>query len=196
MAVPDAFRITPHKFTDSRGNFYESFRHGELAEEIGRPIPITQVNYSVSRKNTLRGLHGTLLASGQAKIVCCVRGAVLDIVVDLRTGSPTYGVYEANRLDAESGDTVFVAEGLVHGFLALTDDTCVSYLCSTEFVPGTQLDIDPFDPELNLPWDLPDAPLMSAKDAGAMSVAQARETGLLPDYEACLAYYAALRGTS
>lgn len=193
MAVPDAFRITPHKFTDKRGNFYESFRHDTLAEAVGRPVPVAQVNYSVSRKSTLRGLHGTLLPPGQAKVVCCVRGAVLDIVVDLRIGSPTFGVHETSRLDAESGECVFVAEGLVHGFLALTDDTCVSYLCSTQFVPGTQLDIDPFDPELDLPWALTEEPVMSAKDSGAVSVKHARDAGLLPDYEACVAHYAALR---
>ncbi|AXI80321.1 dTDP-4-keto-6-deoxy-D-glucose epimerase [Peterkaempfera bronchialis] len=194
MAVPDAFRITPHKLTDLRGNFYESFRSDRLAEELGRPFPVAQVNYSVSRKGTLRGLHGTLLPPGQAKIVCCVRGAVLDIVVDLRLGSPAFGVHEVNWLDADSGDTVFVAEGLVHGFLALADDTCISYLCSTEFVPGTQLDIDPFDAELALPWQLTEEPVMSAKDSGALSVAQARDAGLLADYDACLAHYASLRG--
>ncbi|WP_079102240.1 dTDP-4-dehydrorhamnose 3,5-epimerase family protein [Streptomyces sp. TP-A0356] len=193
MAVPDAFHITPYKHRDARGSFYESFRRDKLAAEIGRPVPVAQVNYSVSRKQVLRGLHGTLLPPGQAKVVCVVRGAVLDIVVDLRLGSPTYGVHEANWLDAESGETLFVAEGLVHGFLALTDDTCVSYLCSTEFVPGTQLDIDPFDAELDLPWGLSEAPLMSAKDASAVSVAAAREAGLLPRYEDCLTHYEALR---
>lgn len=196
MAVPDAFHITPHKHGDVRGNFYESFRHDKLAAEIGRPVPVVQVNYSVSRRSTLRGLHGTLLPPGQAKVVCVVRGAVLDIVVDLRIGSPTFGVHEANRMTAESGDTVFVAEGLVHGFLALTDDTCVSYLCSTEFVPGTQIDIDPFDAELDLPWKLSETPLMSHKDSAAVSVATARKAGWLPSYEDCLAHYAALRGTA
>ncbi|MEU3985438.1 dTDP-4-dehydrorhamnose 3,5-epimerase family protein [Streptomyces sp. NPDC026672] len=193
MAVPDAFHITPHKIGDLRGNFYESFRHDRLAEEIGRPVPVVQVNFSVSRKSTLRGLHGTLLPPGQAKVVGVVRGAVLDIVVDLRLGSPTFGVHEVNHIDAESGDTLFVAEGLVHGFLALTDDTCVSYLCSTEFVPGTQIDIDPFDRELDLPWGLSEAPLMSTKDSSAVSVAAARDAGRLPTYEDCLAHYAALR---
>lgn len=193
MAVPDAYHITPHQFLDERGSFYESFRHDRLAEEIGRPVPVAQVNYSVSRRRTLRGLHGTLLPPGQAKVVCVVRGAVLDIVVDLRVGSPTWGVHEANWMSAESGEALFVAEGLVHGFLALTDDTCVSYLCSTEFVPGTQVDIDPLDPELALPWGLTETPLMSVKDSSAMTVAQARDTGLLADYEDCLTHYAALR---
>ncbi|MDX3588500.1 dTDP-4-dehydrorhamnose 3,5-epimerase family protein [Streptomyces europaeiscabiei] len=193
MAVPDAYHITPHQFRDERGSFYESFRHDRLAAEIGRPVPVAQVNYSVSRRRTLRGLHGTLLPPGQAKVVCVVRGAVLDIVVDLRVGSPTWGVHEANWMSAESGEALFVAEGLVHGFLALTDDTCVSYLCSTEFVPGTQVDIDPLDPELALPWGLTETPLMSVKDSSAMTVAQARETGLLAGYEDCLTHYAALR---
>ncbi|MEV5431943.1 dTDP-4-dehydrorhamnose 3,5-epimerase family protein [Streptomyces sp. NPDC052701] len=193
MAVPDAYHVTPLKHRDARGCFYESFRHGRLAEEIGRPVPVAQVNYSVSRRGVLRGLHGTLLPPGQAKVVSVVRGAVLDIVVDLRVGSPAYGAHEANWLDAESGEALFVAEGLVHGFLALTDDTCVSYLCSTEFVPGTQLDIDPLDAELDLPWGLSEAPLMSQKDASAISVREARRAGLLPRYEDCLAHYRSLR---
>jgi NDP-hexose 3,5-(Or5-) epimerase len=193
MAVPDAYHITPHHFRDERGSFYESFRCDRLADEIGRPVSVAQVNYSVSRRSTLRGLHGTLLSPGQAKVVCVVRGTVLDIVVDLRVGSPTWGVYETNWLSAESGETLFVAEGLMHGFLALTDDTCVSYLCSTEFVPGTQVDVDPFDPELALPWSLSETPLMSVKDSSAISVAKARDTGLLARYEDCLAYYEALR---
>ncbi|MGW6294042.1 dTDP-4-dehydrorhamnose 3,5-epimerase family protein [Streptomyces sp. NPDC055058] len=193
MAVPDAYHITPRRHRDERGSFYESFRADRLAGEIGRPVPVAQVNYSVSRRSTLRGLHGTLLPPGQAKVVCVVRGAVLDIVVDLRVGSPTWGVHEANRLSAAAGEALFVAEGLVHGFLALTDDTCVSYLCSTEFVPGTQVDIDPFDPELALPWDVSETPLLSEKDASAVSVAGAREAGILARYEDCLAHYEALR---
>ncbi|GAB3963643.1 dTDP-4-dehydrorhamnose 3,5-epimerase [Streptomyces sparsus] len=193
MAVPDAYHITPHRIRDVRGSFHESFRRSRLAEEIGRSVPVAQVNYSVSRRGTLRGLHGTLLPPGQAKVVCVVRGAVLDIVVDLRVGSPTWGVHEANRLDAESGETLFVPEGLVHGFLALTDDTCVSYLCSTEFVPGTQIDLDPFDADLDLPWGLAEEPLMSPKDSSAISVAAAREAGLLARYEDCRAHYAAQR---
>ncbi|MDO0924370.1 dTDP-4-dehydrorhamnose 3,5-epimerase family protein [Streptomyces sp. TG1A-8] len=194
-AVPDAYHITPHKIRDVRGCFYEAFRGDRLAEEIGRPVPVAQVNYSVSRRHTLRGLHGTLLPPGQAKVVSVVRGAVLDIVVDLRVGSPTWGVHEVNWLDGESGEVLFVSEGLVHGFLALTDDTCVSYLCSTEFVPGTQVDINPFDADLDLPWGLADAPLMSDKDSSAISVAEARRTGLLARYEDCLAHYAALRAS-
>ncbi|MFD6620119.1 dTDP-4-dehydrorhamnose 3,5-epimerase family protein [Streptomyces albidoflavus] len=196
MAVPDAYHITPHQLRDERGSFYESFRHDRLAEEIGRAVPVAQVNYSVSRRNTLRGLHGTLLPPGQAKVVSVVRGEALDIVVDLRIGSPTWGVHEVNRLSADAGETLFVAEGLVHGFLALTDDTCVSYLCSTVFVPGTQVDIDPFDPELDLPWGLSETPLMSEKDASAVSVAEAREAGLLARYEDCLTHYEALRAAA
>lgn len=94
-------------------------------------------------------------------------------------------------LGADNGRAVFVAEGLAHGFVALTDDTCISYLCSTEYVPGTQLDLRAFDPELGLPWArwLTGEPVLSEKDAAAPTVGEAAELGLLPTYAQCLSLY-------
>ncbi len=125
---------------------------------------------------------------GQAKLVTCVRGSVRDVVVDLRLGSPEFGTYETTALDAESGRAVYVPEGVVHGFLALTDDACVSYLLSTPHVPGTQIDIDPLDPDLAIAWTA-GAPadlelLLSAKDRAAPGVREAEAAGLLPYWRA------------
>lgn len=200
LAVPDAYRLTPDKITDERGCFYEVLRHEALLDEVGHSFTPRQVNFSVSRRGTLRGIHSVVIPPGQAKFVSCVRGAVLDIVVDIRLGSPTFGVYDTNLLDGDDAVSVYVAEGLGHGFLALTDDACVEYLCSTTFVPGTQFEIDALDAEMALPWlDHPMSttvitrPLMSAKDANAPGLAQVAATGLLPTYTECLDLYAANR---
>jgi NDP-hexose 3,5-(Or5-) epimerase len=192
-AVPDAYRITPRLLPDERGSFHESYRYDVLAAETGHSFLPRQVNYSVSSRNTVRGLHGVSIPPGQAKLVSCVRGVVLDVVVDVRVGSPTFGRHDCTVLDARSGRGVYVAEGLAHGFVALTDDTCISYLCSTEYVPGTQLDLRAFDPELGLPWSkwLTGDPLLSEKDANAITVAEATERGMLPSYEQCRQFYAA-----
>lgn len=178
-AVPGAFVVTPDRIHDERGAFYEGLRVDELAEVTGKPFVPRQVNYSVSRRNTLRGLHSVRKPPGQAKYVTCVRGALRDFVVDLRVGSPTFGAFDRTLLDAESGRSVFIPEGVGHGFLALEDDTCICYVLSTVYVPGTQIDINPFDPDLGLPWDFAEAPLISEKDAKAPTVAEAVAAGVL-----------------
>lgn len=179
-AVPGAYVITPHRHADSRGIFFESLRTDLISEAIGRPFTVRQINYSVSKRNTLRGLHGVLIPPGQAKYVTCVRGAFRDIAVDLRVGSPTFGQATVNLLTAENGVAVHVTEGLGHGFLALTDDTCICYALSTVYVPGTQFEINPLDPDLALPWGFTEPPLLSQKDARAPSLEQARAEGILP----------------
>jgi NDP-hexose 3,5-(Or5-) epimerase len=198
-SLPHVHLLVSKAIEDERGCFFEAFRADMLAEAVGRPVPVVQSNYSVSRRGTLRGLHGTLMPPGQAKVVSCVRGEVLDVVVDIRPGSPTYLQYSANRLTPANGIAVFAAEGLGHAFLALTDDACVNYLCSTAFVPGTQLDLDVMDPVLGLPWErekeragIDFALLRSPKDRAAPTVEEARRAGLLTSYEQCLEYYAAL----
>ncbi len=195
MAVPDAYRVTPKLHTDARGSFHESYSYDELTRSTGHVFAPLQVNYSVSARNTLRGIHGVAIPPGQAKFVTCVRGRLLDVVVDLRLGSPAFGKHDTTLLDASEGTAVYVAEGLVHGFVALTDDACISYLCSTQFVPGTQFEIQPFDPELALPWSegLTGEALLSAKDEQAPTVARAEELGLLAGYKDCLALYDRLR---
>lgn len=189
LAVLDAYRIVPSMLEDARGCFYEALRWDSLLEATGHAFTPRQANYSVSRRGTLRGIHGVRLPPGQAKFVNCVRGAVLDIVVDLRLDSPTFGAHAVNRLDATGGAGVYVAEGLGHGFVALTDDACVGYLCSTTYQPGTPLEINPFDPELGLPWQLTRKPLMSRKDAEAPGLTEAIRAGLLPTYAQCRALY-------
>ncbi|MFD9893908.1 dTDP-4-dehydrorhamnose 3,5-epimerase family protein [Amycolatopsis sp. NPDC059027] len=189
MSIPDAYRITPDPVPDRRGVFLEHWRQSEFTEVTGYPLTIGQINYSVSKKNTIRGIHGTVTPPGQAKLVTCVRGAVLDVLVDLRVGSPTFGRYEITLQEAASGLAVYFAEGLGHAFLTLTDDTCVNYVCSTEYVPGTMVDIQAFDPAIGIPWNLSGEPVMSDKDKVAPTLHEAAEAGLLPTYEACRRIY-------
>ncbi len=182
MSVLDAYRIKPTHLFDRRGTFFEAIRMSELVRKSQHPFVIRQVNYSVSRRNTLRGIHGTQVPPGQAKLVTCVQGAAMDVVVDLRVGSPTFGQFDTTLQEAGSGVGVYLADGLGHAFLALTDDTCMNYLCSEEYVPGTMIDIQALDPELSIPWELDGPPIRSDKDAAAPTLAQALEHGLLPHY--------------
>src|SRR5262249_9001903 len=124
LGIPDAYLIEPEPVADNRGVFYESIRYGALRQISGHELVIRQVNYSVSRRDTMRGIHGTTLPPGQAKLVTCVRGAALDIAVDMRVGSPTFGRFAVTRQDAGSGTAVYLPDGIGHAFQALTDDTC------------------------------------------------------------------------
>jgi NDP-hexose 5-epimerase len=185
MAVPGAYRIEPEPLMDSRGRFYESVKSSALLAGTDWELAVRQVNFSVSRRNTLRGIHGTTVPPGQVKFITCVRGLALDIAVDIRVGSPTFGHYDLTYQSPESGTAVYLPDGIGHAFLALADDTSMCYLCSEEYVPGTMLDIDALDPDLALPWELTEPPIRSAKDAAAPSLAEAAAAGLLPTYEQC-----------
>ncbi|MGP4115178.1 dTDP-4-dehydrorhamnose 3,5-epimerase family protein [Streptomyces sp. 4N509B] len=183
LAVPGAFRFEPRQILDERGSFFEALRTEELSRAVGTAFAARQINFSVSRRNTLRGIHSVTVPPGQAKYVTCVRGALRDIVVDLRLGSPTYGAYDVNLLTPEQGTCVYVPEGVGHGFLTLTDDATICYVLSSAHVPGTQVDINPFDPDLALPWGYTEPPMVSKKDATAPTAAEAAKAGLLTAWQ-------------
>ena len=119
---------------------------------------------------------------------------VLDVVVDIRTGSPTFGAHDAVLLDSEQPRAVFLAEGLGHAFLSLAPVSSVAYLVSTPYAPDREFGIDPLDPDLGLPWPSDVEFELSAKDRQAPSFADARARGLLPTMAQCSARYAQLRG--
>lgn len=181
-AIPGVFVVRPDHLPDPRGVFFEGMRSDEVERETGIPFAVRQINYSVSRRNTLRGIHSVQSPPGQVKYVNCVRGALRDVVVDLRVGSPTFGTHVSTVLDADSGTAVLVPEGVGHGFLSLTDDSTICYALSTVYVPGTQIDIDPLDPELALPWGLTEQPLLSAKDASSPGLAAVLASGVLASW--------------
>jgi dTDP-4-dehydrorhamnose 3,5-epimerase len=196
LGIEGAWVFTPRVHHDDRGAFLEAFQGGEFAADLGYRLEVAQVNCSVSRCGVIRGIHYADVPPGQAKYVTCVSGAVLDVVVDLRAGSPGFGKWEALRLDDESRRAVFLAEGLGHGFMALSDEATVLYLCSTPYAPGREHGVNPLDPAIGIGWPLEaavDGPVLSAKDAAAPTLDEALRAGQLPQYADCIAYAAGLR---
>ncbi|NYV75529.1 dTDP-4-dehydrorhamnose 3,5-epimerase [Streptomyces sp. UH6] len=194
LTIEGTWLLEPKVFPDDRGSFHEWFRGREFREATGYDLSLAQANCSVSRRGVLRGLHFADVPPGQAKYVTCARGAVLDVMVDIRVGSPTFGRWESVRLDEDNRHAVFLAEGIGHAFMALTDDATVLYLCSTGYAPGREHGVHPLDPALGIEWPDGIEPVLSEKDAAAPSLAEARAAGLLPVYEECVAYYEKLRG--
>jgi len=193
LKVPGAWSFTPRQFPDPRGVFLEWFKADALEQALGHWLQVAQANHSVSARGTMRGVHFADVPPSQAKYVYCTRGAVLDVVVDIRVGSPTFGVSDSVLLDDTDRRGIYLSEGLGHAFLALTDDANVTYLCSAPYAPGREHGISPLDPALALPWPDDVEPLLSDKDAAAPTLEQARAQGLLPDWETCQAFYASLR---
>ncbi|MFI7211918.1 dTDP-4-dehydrorhamnose 3,5-epimerase family protein [Micromonospora maritima] len=191
LGIEGAWEVTPRQHGDARGLFLEWYRFDHLADAVGHPLRLAQGNLSVSARGVVRGIHFADVPPGQAKYVTCVRGAVLDVVVDVRVGSPTFGRWEAVRLDDVDRRAVYLGEGLGHGFCALTDDATLSYLCSATYRPAAEHTVHPLDPDLAIDWPA-GTPLLSDRDAAAPSLAEARDAGLLPDYGACRAFTAGL----
>ncbi|WP_200886814.1 dTDP-4-dehydrorhamnose 3,5-epimerase [Phaeacidiphilus oryzae] len=195
LGIEGAWEIIPQQHGDSRGLFMEWYRADHLADAVGHPLRLEQANLSVSARGVVRGVHFADVPPSQAKYVTCVRGAVLDVVVDLRVGSPTYGRWEGVRLDDAERRAVYLAEGLGHGFCALSDEATLTYLCSAGYAPGREHGVHPLDPELAIDWPVEAADrVLSAKDAAAPSLAEAKASGLLPRYEDCVAFTASLDG--
>ncbi len=188
LSIPDAFELTPVIHEDDRGAFFEWFRSDMFAEMTGHRFGLAQANCSVSSAGTLRGIHFAQLPPSQAKYVTCLRGAIFDVVVDIRVGSPTYGRWDAVRLDDENHKAVYLSAGLGHAFLALEDDTVVSYLCDAPYAPGREYAIHPLDPSLSIDWPNtqrggdPVSLMLSEKDDAAPLLADIRASGLLPTY--------------
>jgi dTDP-4-dehydrorhamnose 3,5-epimerase len=192
LSIDGAWEFTPRSFGDDRGVFLEWFKTDVLTEAIGHPLTIAQANQSVSAQGVVRGLHFAAVPPSQAKYVYCTQGAVLDIVVDIRVGSPTFGEWDAVRLDDVDRRAVYVAEGLGHAFMALVDGSAVTYLCSTPYTPSREFGTNPLDAELGLPWPPDITPILSEKDATAPTLREAEAEGLLPTYTACREFYALL----
>ena len=186
MGIHGAFVFTPVRHEDSRGHFQESFKLSGLNEELGLGFRVKQVNQSTSAKGVMRGIHFADNPPGQAKYVSCLKGAIWDVVVDLRTGSPTFGKWEGVEVSAANGKSVLIAEGLGHGFLSLEEGSVVTYLCSEEYNPKTERQINPLDVDLAIDFSGFGAGfgverfLLSEQDQQAQGFTQALEDGLLP----------------
>lgn len=190
LNIPGAYEVTPKQFADDRGVFLEWYRFDRLGEVIGHSLDLRQGNISVSARGVVRGIHFADVPRGQAKYVTVAYGAVLDYVIDIRTGSPTFGQWEAVLLDDVERKAVYLGEGLGHCFVALIDGTTVNYLVSDIHNAPREHGINPLDPEVGLAFP-PEAGelLLSPKDTGAPGLTEAAQAGLLPDYEQTVAYY-------
>ena len=193
LSVPGAWEITPKVYEDSRGGLFEWFTGEAFSEMTGRSFTLRQANCSVSAARVLRGLHFAQLPPSQAKYVTCVKGAVFDVVVDIRVGSPTFGQWDSVLLDDVDHRTAYLSEGLAHGFCALQDDSTVMYLCSTPYTPEREHTISPHDPAIGIRWPFPaDDLVVSDRDAAAPSLDEVRAAGLLPTWDGYTAFTAAL----
>lgn len=193
LGIEGAWTFEPAVFPDDRGSFHEWFRAPDFVAATGHRLPLVQANCSVSRLGTVRGIHFADVPPGQAKYVTCLYGSVLDVTVDIRVGSPTYGKWEAVVLDGATFRTVYLSEGLGHVFMALSDDAVVVYLCSEGYAPAREHGIHPLDPAIGIDWPADVTPLLSPKDSAAPSLAEAERQGLLPSYDECRRYAAQLR---
>ncbi len=192
LSITGAWEILPVQHGDSRGLFLEWYRFDRLTEAVGNPLQLAQANMSVSAHGVVRGLHFADVPPGQAKYVTCVRGAVFDVVVDLRVGSPTFGQWERVVLNDADHNALYIAEGLGHGFCALSDDATLTYLCSQTYAPDREHGVHPLDPDLAIAWPT-GSPVLSDRDAAAPALARAQADGLLPDYQQCLRWTESLR---
>ncbi|MFI9387112.1 dTDP-4-dehydrorhamnose 3,5-epimerase family protein [Kutzneria sp. NPDC052558] len=191
LGIQGVFLVTPTVFPDDRGEFLEMFSLPAFERAVGHPLGVAQVNCSASVRGTVRGLHGIALP-GQARYMTCPAGAMVDIVVDTRTGSPTYGEHVAVELSAANRQALYLAEGLVHGFAPLSELATVVYLCSSTWSPGTAFQINPLDADLALPWPTDVPPVLSAKDQAAPTLREAERLGVLPTWAQCQDRYAEL----
>ncbi|MBR5735975.1 MAG: dTDP-4-dehydrorhamnose 3,5-epimerase [Bacteroidales bacterium] len=157
--------IEPRVFRDGRGYFFESFNARDFADVTGQLPAFVQDNQSGSKRGVLRGLHFQLPPYDQAKLVTVVSGSVLDVAVDLREGSPTYGRYEAVELSGDNHLQLFIPRGFAHGYLVLSDTAVFRYKCDNYYAPGFEGGLAWNDPDIGIEWPLPeDELLLSDKD--------------------------------
>ena len=183
LTIMGSFLSTQKVFPDERGLFREWFRSEEIAT-IDPEFKVRQANYSLSKKSVIRGIHYSLAPEGQAKLVTCASGSIIDVLVDLRVGSPTYLNIEYIELAEDSGKVIYIPTGVGHGFVVISDQASVVYLTSSEYAPEFERSICPTDPELGINWQLPvgQSGIMSAADINGPTLTEAKKSGDLPSF--------------
>ena len=166
LAIAEVYLITPRRFRDARGYFSETYRRDHL-KEAGIDVDFVQDNESLSAcSGTIRGLHYQAPPYAQAKLVRVIAGKVLDVAVDIRTGSPTYGQFVTTTLSAENGEQLFIPEGFAHGFCSMSDNTILAYKVSANYSKAHDQGVLWNDPDLAIPWPVGSADaVLSEKDA-------------------------------
>jgi len=181
LAIDGAWIAESPVWSDKRGFFREWFKSEDVKVATGRDFGIEQANISLSSAGTLRGIHYSIARRGQAKWITCVSGSIQDVIVDIRQDSKTFGQWVDVELKGDSGEAVFVSEGLGHGFLALENNTLVAYLVSTPFSPTDEFEINPLDEKIGIDWRIDRSKLrISEKDRRAPSLAWRLNEGKLP----------------
>jgi dTDP-4-dehydrorhamnose 3,5-epimerase len=181
LCISGSWLITPRRHEDDRGWFQEWFKYSELLNATGYDFSPVQANISQSKRGTIRGIHYSTAAVGQAKLVTVLAGEIDDYVVDLRPTSSTFGQWERIRLSAENGKTVLLSAHLGHAFHALSDNTVVNYLVTAEYNPKAELGITPFCPQLAIDWADTGGFSVAPKDSEAPHLFAQRDAGKLPD---------------
>lgn len=178
--ISGVWTFTPKKFSDSRGEFFEWFQSQTVFENNPKEFNLAQANCSTSKKNVLRGLHFASYPPGQAKYVTCLTGAIFDVFVDIRIGSPTFGKWGSVILDSSNPQMLYLPSGIAHGFMSLEDNSTVIYLCDQTYNSLNEHDINPFDENLKITWPVAESYLQSDKDLNAMSFIEAQK--FMPRY--------------
>lgn len=179
LSVHGAYLTTPVIHRDARGEFCEAFAAPTVSSGRTAGLPLAQLNTSWSRRGTLRGLHVSISTGGQAKLVHCSVGSIFDIIVDLRSDSPSFGQHAACTLDSQNRASLLIPPGVAHGFLALADATVV-YACTALHDPASERTLDALDVELDLPWPAVEPLIRSTRDLEAPSWREAQIEGWLP----------------
>ena len=181
LSISGAYLITHNVFPDERGVFREWFRSREI-KSINPSFSVEQANYSRSKNWVIRGMHYSLSPNGQAKVVTCASGKILDVLIDIRIDSPTYLKVDYMSLSEESGNVVYIPSGVAHGFMVQSETASVVYLTSSQYDPELERAICPTDPELGIHWPLPlgKSAILSKTDLDAGTLLQAADSGTLP----------------
>lgn len=184
LSIFGSFLATHRVFPDERGLFREWFK-AEQMELIDKSFVVRQANYSNSKRYVIRGIHYSLAPEGQAKLVTCANGQIIDVLVDLRVGSPTFLKVEHIELSGDSGNVVFIPSGVGHGFFVRSESASVVYLTSSEYNPTYEKAICPLDLDIgiNWPWTQGD-PIISRSDMESPGFNQALAAGHLPQFQA------------
>ena len=180
LDIPGSWFFTPRQFADDRGLFFEWFQDSTFLEAAGHSFNLAQANCSVSQKGVLRGIHYADVPPGQRKYVTCLTGSALDVLVDLRKDSPTFGQWRSVKLDTIERNIVSIPNGVGHAFMALEENTTIVYLCDQRYNPTGEHEIYPLDSEIGIEWPKGITPLLSPKDEAAPRLSEM--LGKLPKF--------------
>lgn len=169
LGIEGAWLFKSPIHVDDRGFFREWYQADILEKTLGKKLAFAQSNLSRSKKGVIRGIHYSTAPEGQAKWITCANGTIWDVIVDIRPESPTFKKWVACELTALNGFSVYISEGLGHGFAAIEEDSVINYLLSTPYSPHHELAINPLDPEISINWPVSN-PIISERDRSAPEI--------------------------